>query len=203
MPKNVELGAIGSTEALVGLGRFPETGNIMDLLLLSYPLREWFGSPVDHNLKTLIILTWKVASVAMPWPEATPIQSWWPLGLPVCHYQSPRHPRHQQDGLETGDPVVAASFSGFLQRAGRTGHVSDGILAGLCFALVSAFIGFMVFFGIVWRLLGHLVVFQRKTSVAACFSVDISRSDHRSDWGLLFPCTLLFSWRRMIRVRGH
>ena len=90
---------------------------------------------VDHNLKTLIILT-KMASVAMPWPT-TPIQSWWPLGLPVWPLSIPWSSGHQQDGLETGDPVVAASFRFSLQRAGRTGHVSDGILAGLCFALVS------------------------------------------------------------------
>ena len=54
--ESVDLGVIGSIEALISLGRFPETGNILDLLLLSYPLREWFGIPMDHNAKIVIIL---------------------------------------------------------------------------------------------------------------------------------------------------
>ena len=49
-------GFFGDLSALVGLGRFPETGNILDLLLLSYPLRELVGFPADHNLKVLLIL---------------------------------------------------------------------------------------------------------------------------------------------------
>ena len=52
----VNMGTIGSVEALVSLGRYPETGNILDLLTLSYPLNTWFGFPANHNIKILLIL---------------------------------------------------------------------------------------------------------------------------------------------------
>ena len=51
-----ELGLLAGTEALIALGRYPETGNILDILLFSYPLRNWAGFPADHNLKILLIL---------------------------------------------------------------------------------------------------------------------------------------------------
>ena len=51
-----EMGALSGMEALISLGRYPETGNILDILLFSYPLRNWFGFPADHNLKILLIL---------------------------------------------------------------------------------------------------------------------------------------------------
>ena len=54
--KNVDMGFFASLEALISLGRYPETGNILDILLFSYPLRNWFGFPADHNLKILLIL---------------------------------------------------------------------------------------------------------------------------------------------------
>ena len=74
----------------------------------------------------------------------------------------------------------------FLQRAGRTGHVSDGIPCGsvLCTGVRDLLV--LWFCRIVWRLLGHLVNFSKKDLRGGMFfSVDISRSDHRSDWGLL------------------
>ena len=51
-----DLGWIDKLSLLIGLGRYPETGNILDILLLSYPLDRWFGFPTSHNLKVLLIL---------------------------------------------------------------------------------------------------------------------------------------------------
>lgn len=39
------------------LGRYPETGNILDVLGLSYPLNVLFGFPTSYNLKILLIFT--------------------------------------------------------------------------------------------------------------------------------------------------
>ena len=36
----IDLGWIGTLESIIALGRYPETGNILDILLLSFPLRE-------------------------------------------------------------------------------------------------------------------------------------------------------------------
>ena len=51
-----DLGLIDRLSMLFSLGRYPETGNILDILLLSYPLESLFGSVVGHNLKVLLIL---------------------------------------------------------------------------------------------------------------------------------------------------
>ena len=53
---STDQGFFEKLSSLIGLGRFPETGNILDILLLSYPLRELVGFPADHNLKVLLIL---------------------------------------------------------------------------------------------------------------------------------------------------
>lgn len=44
-------------EALVSLGRHPETGNILDVLFISWPLSKLVGFPEHYNLKVLLILT--------------------------------------------------------------------------------------------------------------------------------------------------
>ena len=46
-----DFGLWGTIESLIGLGRFPETGNILDILLLTFPLREWLGVGLDHNAR--------------------------------------------------------------------------------------------------------------------------------------------------------
>lgn len=42
--------------ALLSLGRYPETGNILDVLLLSYPLQVLWELPAHYNLKVFLIL---------------------------------------------------------------------------------------------------------------------------------------------------
>lgn len=135
-------GLIGEITTLVSLGRFPETGNILDILLLSYPLRELFGSPADHNLKVLIIL----------------------VGNGLCGYALARsftdsilaslaaasiaifNPLVVQDINKTGLRQVLLwwllLYPIFLSRAGRTCRPIDGILAGLMFSAVSSFYWF-------------------------------------------------------------
>ena len=54
-----DFGLWGTIESLIGLGRFPETGNILDILLLTFPLREWLGVGLDHNAKDSHYLTWQ------------------------------------------------------------------------------------------------------------------------------------------------
>ena len=54
--KDMEMDVMGSTEALISLGRYPETGNILDIILFSFPLRNLLGFPLDHNVKVILIL---------------------------------------------------------------------------------------------------------------------------------------------------
>ena len=152
--QNSEMGALSGMEALISLGRYPETGNILDILLFSYPLRNWFGFPADHNLKILLIL----------------------LGNGLCGYALARsftdsrlvalsagviaiiNPLVIQDINKLGLRQVTLwwllLFPIFLQRAGRTTAIADGIAVGVCFTLVSAFYWFYglfaAMFGAIW-----------------------------------------------------
>ena len=151
---SIDLGIIGTIETLVSLGRFPETGNILDLLLLSYPLRDWVGTPFDHNLKILIIL----------------------VGNGVCGYALARsftdsrlvslaagvialiNPLVIQDinkiGLRQTLLWWLLLFPITLQRAGRRGRVVDGVMVGLLYTLIAAFYWFYglfaAMFGVIW-----------------------------------------------------
>ena len=51
-----DLGLFEHLRHLVGLGRYPETGNILDVLFISYPLDQMLGFPWHHNVKVLLIL---------------------------------------------------------------------------------------------------------------------------------------------------
>ena len=154
--KQMDMGVIGSTEALISLGRFPETGNILDIILFSFPLRNLVGFPVDHNLKVLLILIGNgmcgyalargftdsflvsIAAGAIAIFNPLVIQDinklglrqvvlWWVLLLPI-----------------------------FLQRAGRSCSVRDGTIVGIIFTLIAGFYWFYGLFaglfGIIWLL---------------------------------------------------
>ena len=88
-------------------------------------------------------------------------------------------------------------FPVFLQRAGRTGHMTDGVLAGICFALVSAFYWFYGLFaglfGIFWVVWWFV---KEKTPMASCLALDISSGSDNSDRCILLSCALLFRRRR-------
>ncbi|MCB9744628.1 MAG: hypothetical protein H6741_01090 [Alphaproteobacteria bacterium] len=51
-----QLGFFERILTFLSLGRYPETGNILDVLLLSYPLQAVFGLPAHYNLKIFILL---------------------------------------------------------------------------------------------------------------------------------------------------
>ena len=139
---------------LVSLGRYPETGNILDVLLLSYPLDQWLGFPFHHNVKVLLIMVgngvcafwlargftdsrvvaWAAGCVAVVNPlvivdvNGTGLRQvllWWLLLFPIS-----------------------------LARATRTARVVDGVWVGILFTLVSAFYWFYglfaAMFGVMW-----------------------------------------------------
>lgn len=154
--QNEGYGLLGEIMTLVSLGRFPETGNILDILLISYPLREWVGSPMDHNLKVIVIL----------------------VGNGVCGYALARsftdsvlaslaaaaiaifNPLVVQDINKTGLRQVLLwwmlLYPIFLVRAGRTCRGIDGAMVGIIFSLISAFYWFYGLFvammTVVWLL---------------------------------------------------
>ncbi len=126
----------------LSLGRFPETGNILDVLLLSYPLQTFLDLPAHYNVKVLGILVID--------------------GL--CGYALARHfvrdrwvalaaglvavinPLNIQDLYGSGLRQVilwwVLLFPILLERAERLNTRRSGILAGVCLGLCGAFYWF-------------------------------------------------------------
>jgi hypothetical protein len=152
--KSVDLGFIGSIEALVSLGRFPETGNILDLLLMSYPLREWVGIPMDHNIKILIILVGNGLCgyvLARTFTDSRLVA----LGAGLVAIINPLVIQDiNKLGLRQTFLWWLLLFPVFLKRARRTGTIIDGMQVGLCYTLISAFYWFYGLFagmfGFIW-----------------------------------------------------
>jgi len=139
---NEEYGLIGEAQTLVSLGRFPETGNILDILLLSYPLREAFGFPADHNLKVLVILAGNglcAYALARAYTDSVAASL---AAAAVAIF----NPLVIQDINKTGLRQVLLwwllLYPVFLSRAGRTCRPLDGVIVGILFSLISAFYWF-------------------------------------------------------------
>ena len=148
------LGAFEALRHLVGLGRYPETGNVLDVLLISYPLEQWLGFPFHHNIKVLMIL----------------------MGNGLCGYALARQFTDSRivawaaGCVAVVNPLVIVDINGTglrqvllwwlllfpisLMRATRTRTILDGALVGLLFTLVSAFYWFYglfaAMFGLIW-----------------------------------------------------
>jgi len=153
---SIDLGVIGTIEALVSLGRFPETGNILDLILLSYPLREWVGVPMDHNLKILIILTGNGLcgyTLARTFTDSKLVA----LGAGIVAIINPLVIQDiNKLGLRQTFLWWLLLFPVFLQRASTQGTILSGLKVGICFTLISAFYWFYGLFagmlGVIWIL---------------------------------------------------
>jgi hypothetical protein len=148
-----ELGFFDRLQMLFSLGRYPETGNILDILLLSYPLESLFGRIPGHNLKVLLIL----------------------VGNGVCGYALARSLTNARlvslaaGALAIVNPIVIQDINKtglrqvvlwwlllypiFLNRAWRTGGRVSGIAAGLCYVAAAAFYWFYGLFAAMFTLL--------------------------------------------------
>jgi hypothetical protein len=137
-----ELGLIGRLQQLVGLGRYPETGNILDILLLGYWLDGLVGMPASHNLKVLLILVgnglcgYALGRSLSPSRTVAVAAGCLAVVNPICI----------QDINKTGLRQVVLwwllLYPVFLTRAWRTGGRMSGAAAGACFAMVAAFYWF-------------------------------------------------------------
>ncbi len=148
-----DLGWIDRMSLLIGLGRYPETGNILDILLLSYPLDRWFGFPHHHNLKVLVILVGNGVcgyALARSFTDS-------PLVALAAGLVAVLNPIVFQDINKTGLRQVLLwwllLYPVFLARAQRTRLWVDAVLAGGCFALSAAFYWFYGLFAVMFTVL--------------------------------------------------
>jgi len=138
----LHLGPAESLRQLVSLGRYPETGNILDVLLLSYPLDHWLGFPEHNNIKVLLIL---VGNGLCAYALARSITEHRAVAL-VASLVAIFNPLVIQDINGTGLRQVllwwVLLFPIALRRALRTARPLDGALVGLLFTAISAFYWF-------------------------------------------------------------
>ncbi len=139
---DTELGLAGKLSQLVGLGRYPETGNILDILLLGYWLDGLVGMPASHNLKVLLIL---VGNGLCGYALARSLSPSRTVAL-AAGCLAILNPIVIQDINKTGLRQVVLwwllLYPVFLARAWRSGGRMAGAAAGACFAMVSAFYWF-------------------------------------------------------------
>ncbi len=161
-----DLSLLEKLYTFISLGRYPETGNILDILLISWPLQSFLDLPAHYNWKIIIIL----------------------VGDGLCGYALGRHvTRSRAAALAAGliavvNPLAIQDLTGSglrqvllwwmllfpiaLDRAERSRRPLAGALAGLCLALIGAFYWFyglfaglfLIFWGVdfLWRRRGHL-----------------------------------------------
>jgi hypothetical protein len=164
----------------VSLGRYPETGNIMDVLTLSYPLQRLLGFPAGYNVKIVLILVLNgVSAYALGRYFSGSVSAALaavPLAVvnPLCIQEI------QACGLRQAVLWWVLLYPALLDRALRRRTLGAGVLAGVCFGVASAwywFYGlFTAIFTVVW-VVKHLVSEGRRTNIAgvlrACVGVGL------------------------------
>jgi hypothetical protein len=156
-----DLDVASKWRAFVSLGRYPETGNVLDVLAVSYPLERWFGFPLSYNLKILIIM----------------------VGDGVCGYALGRYMSGSIAGALVGCAVAVVNpitvgeiqasglrqailwwvllYPALLDRALRRRTLGAGFLAGACWGLAAAYYWFYGLFTLIFTglwLAKHVVI---------------------------------------------
>lgn len=155
------LGPAALWTEFVSLGRYPETGNILDVLAFSYPLDRFLGFPASYNVKILLLLAGNgVCAYALARYFSGSVSA----ALAACAIAviNPLTVLEvQASGLRQALLWWVLLYPALLDRALRRRALASGVLAGLCFGVAGAFYWFYgLFTGIftlVW-FVKHLVV---------------------------------------------
>ncbi len=148
------LGPVATWREFVGLGRHPETGNILDVLAISYPLDRTIGFPLSYNVKILLILTLNgVCGYAMARYFSGSISA--SLAASVVAVINPLTLTEVQAcGLRQALLWWVLLYPALLDRALRRRNVAAGVTAGACLGIAAAFYWFYglftVVFSVVW-----------------------------------------------------
>lgn len=162
------LGPVKTWVEFVGLGRYPETGNILDVLAISYPLEKLFGFPASYNLKVLIILTlngmagYGLARYFSGSVSASVAACALAVVNPLCLQEV------QACGLRQAILWWVLLYPAVLDRALRRRTLRSGLLAGTVFGLAGAYYWFYglftVIFSGVW-FVKHLLAERSRVNV--------------------------------------
>ena len=136
------LGPLALWQEFVGLGRHPETGNILDVLALSYPLDRIFGFPTSYNLKILLLLGGNgLCAYALGRYFSGSVSA--ALGACAIAVVNPLTLQEvQASGLRQALLWWVLLYPPLLDRALRRRAIGSGVLAGLCFGLAASYYWF-------------------------------------------------------------
>lgn len=137
----------------VSLGRYPETGNILDVLALSYPLDRTLGFPASYNVKILLILALNgVCAYALGRYFSGSVSA--ALAACVIGAVNPLTIQEiQACGLRQALLWWVLLYPPLLDRALRRRTLPSGLLAGVCFGLAAAYYWFYGLFTGIFTLL--------------------------------------------------
>ncbi len=159
------LGPLGLWKAFVGLGRYPETGNILDVLAFNFPLERFFGFPASYNLKIVLVLALNgIAGYALGRYVSGSIAG--ALAASAVAVMNPLTILEiQASGLRQALLWWVLLFPAALDRALRRRSLPAGIVAGACWGLAGAFYWFYGLFSGVFALvwgLRHLGIERKR-----------------------------------------
>lgn len=182
-------------------GSFPETGNVFDLQLMSWPLELLLGEPLYYNVKCVLILTLNgVGGYAL---GRSLFRDWAPAalcGLVLC--LSP-YALYEIDNGRVRQAIMfpLALYALYLVRLWRRPSLREAALAGLWAGLSSAV---YLYYGMAAVLFTLIFV-----ACAAAFRWDGKLDGRRLSMGLLvlvtaLSVTLPFTWAYLDRrLRGE
>ena len=157
-----QVGPLSTWTTFLSLGRYPETGNILDVLLLSFPLQKMLALPAHYNVKIFLILMLNgLCGYALARSFVSNR-----LACLTASVIAVVNPVVVQDlygsGLRQCILWWVLLFPALLFRAERLGTWRSGALAGVVFGATAAFYWFYglflaVFLAIwgIWKLAGE------------------------------------------------
>ncbi len=149
----------------VSLGRYPETGNILDVLAFNLPFERLAGFPESYNLKILLVLVGNgLAAYALGRYVSGSIAA--ALAASVVAVVNPLTLLEiQASGLRQALLWWVLLYPALLDRALRRRTLGAGVVAGVCFGAAGAFYWFYgLFTGIftVFWFVAHLAVERKR-----------------------------------------
>lgn len=169
--QDTTLGVGEKALTFLSLGRYPETGNILDVLLISYPLSKVAALPAHYNLKVFILL---LGNGLMGYALGRSL-TWSRSAALVGGLLAILNPLTLQDLTGSGLRQVllwwVLLFPIALDRAERTTKPGAGLLAGVVLGLCGAWYWFYGLFAgmafgvylldLLWRHRGRMVQLRR------------------------------------------
>jgi len=166
--RSSDLPLLERLSTLVALGRYPETGNILDVLFLSWPLSKILAFPAHYNIKVLLILVLDgVCGYALARHFAS--GRWVALAAGLVAVVNPLNIQDiNGSGLRQVLLWWLLLYPVFLDRAARRQRLPDILAAGFCFGMAASWYWFYgLFAGLYTAIYVGWLLLSRQSSLLA------------------------------------